>query len=162
MLNYFCSNCGGKNLYQFQKPKFCSHCGSSFSVGTTIQPQIKEIKSNKFEVNITKPRHEEKINKNIDIDNNYDDSNQENISYSSMTGLDVDIHSGAPSDGIKLGDLVSNAEASQVSEKSSQRKQSRKRGRKKIAKMLPEGFVSEARMSGRNYGNDIEVSDIEE
>jgi DNA-directed RNA polymerase subunit M/transcription elongation factor TFIIS len=46
MLNYFCPKCGGKNLYQFQKPKFCSHCGESFSIASS------NIKSNQFEVSI--------------------------------------------------------------------------------------------------------------
>ena len=65
MLNYFCSKCGGKNLYQFQKPKFCSHCGLSFSASAVPPSQnAAVIKPKQFEVNINANK---KTNQNINI-----------------------------------------------------------------------------------------------
>lgn len=159
MLSYFCSKCGGKNLYQFQKPKFCSHCGANFSLASANN--FSNIKSNQFEVSISTDK---KINKNIDIEK--DDSEnfeQFNQDYSSMRGLDVHIEKYNQDSGIKLGELVSDEPSTnQINTIKKNAKQ--KRGRKKIVKSLPESFVSEAKMSGRNYKNSegLDIQDIEE
>jgi len=156
MLSYFCSKCGGKNLYQFQKPKFCSHCGASFSLASTNN--VNSIKSNQFEVNI----NTNKTNQNINIENDYEDFEQPVQDYSSMRGLDVNIEKYNQDSGIKLGELVSDEPIKQIDANKKIAKQ--KRGRKKIAKSLPESFVSEAKMSGRNNQNYEEpnIIDIEE
>jgi uncharacterized Zn finger protein (UPF0148 family) len=151
MLNYFCPKCGGKNLYQFQKPKFCSHCGTDFySASATIKGNIK---SNQFEVNInTSKPNADNYQESEDSDLIYD--------YKSMHGLDVDIQKYNQNDGVKLGDLVSDEPTQKINKKTIRQK----RGRKKIAKSLPQSFVSEAKMSGRNYQSheDINIIDSEE
>jgi hypothetical protein len=145
MLSYFCSKCGGKNLYQFQKPKFCSLCGVQFSA-SSVQPQ-NAIKSSKFEVNIINKNPNNYIEKHNDLDS---EDSDDNVSYSSMRGLDVNIQKNNTNTGIKLSDLVS--DEPQVERTSSKRNQQKpKRGRKKILKTLPESFTSEAKMTGRNY-----------
>lgn len=156
MLSYFCSKCGGKNLYQYQKPKFCSHCGASFSLASTNN--VNSIKSNQFEVNI----NTNKTNQNINIENDYEDFEQPVQDYSSMRGLDVNIEKYNQDGGIKLGELVSDEPIKQIAANKKIVKQ--KRGRKKIAKSLPESFVSEAKMSGRNSHNYEEpnIADNEE
>lgn len=157
MLSYFCSKCGGKNLYQFQKPKFCSHCGANFSLASA--PASTNIKSSQFEVNIGLNRP---INKNIE--NHSEILEQEEIQdYSSMKGLDVHIEKYGQDNGIKLGELVSDEPAKTKITANKKANKSR-RGRKKIAKSLPDSFVSEAKMSGRNYQNyeDINIIDSEE
>lgn len=156
MLSYFCSKCGGKNLYQFQKPKFCSHCGASFSLASTNN--VNSIKSNQFEVNI----NTNKTNQNINIENDYEDFEKPAQDYSSMRGLDVNIEKYNQGGGVKLGELVSDEPIKQIDANKKIAKQ--KRGRKKIAKSLPESFVSEAKMSGRNNQNYEEpnIIDIEE
>jgi len=156
MLSYFCSKCGGKNLYQFQKPKFCSHCGASFSLASTNN--VNSIKSNQFEVNI----NTNKTNQNINIENDYEDFEQPVQDYSSMRGLDVNIEKYNQDSGLKLGELVSDEPIKQIDANKKIAKQ--KRGRKKIAKSLPESFVSEAKMRGRNNKNYEEpnIADIEE
>lgn len=153
MLNYFCSNCGGKNIYQFQKPKFCSFCGNSFSqIGS-----LNNIKSNNFDVTIANNKPVENLRQDFD-----DDHEDVTESYSSMRGLDVKIEKYNNNSGVKLGDLVSDDPKPRggFDEKKSIKQ---RRGRKKISKSLPESFVSEAKMSGRNYVNDIEpnITDIE-
>jgi len=155
MLSYFCSKCGGKNLYQFQKPKFCSHCGGSFALTTnTISSNIK---SNQFEVNINTSK---KANNAIDIESNEEDFEQVVQDYSSMRGLDVRIEKYNQGDGVKLGELVSDEPvAKQISAAKKNLKQ--RRGRKKISKSLPESFVSEAKMSGRNYQSHAEPNIID-
>lgn len=35
MSKIYCPTCAKPNLYSFDKPKFCGHCGSGFSVGFT-------------------------------------------------------------------------------------------------------------------------------
>jgi hypothetical protein len=30
--NIFCTSCGQKNTFEFEKPRFCNHCGVPFSV----------------------------------------------------------------------------------------------------------------------------------
>jgi ribosomal protein L37E len=145
MLSYFCDKCGGKNLYQFQKPKFCSNCGHSFS---TDMSSFGNIKTNKFEVNIVKPTNVNKNNiiEDIDCDSSFISD------YSSMRGLDVNIEKYNKNEGVKLGDLVSDEPPQkQIGVNKKQDKQ--RRGRKKINKSLPESFISEAKMSGRNYQN---------
>jgi hypothetical protein len=156
MLSYFCSKCGGKNPYQFQKPKFCSHCGSSFSIDAS---SIGAVKTNKFEVNINKPVNLYKNNNIEEIENESDFISD----YSSMRGLDVNIERGHQNNGIKLGDLVSD-EPPQKQINDSKGPIRQKRRRKKISKSLPASFVSEAKMSGRNYQNyeDFNVTDNEE
>jgi DNA-directed RNA polymerase subunit RPC12/RpoP len=148
MLSYFCSKCGGKNLYQFQKPKFCSHCGASFSLASANN--VNNIKSNQFEVNINNIKNK---NENINIiDDDDDESFEAPIQdYSSMRGLDVNIQKYNQDNAIKLGELVSDEPIKQIAANKKITKQ--KRGRKKIAKSLPESFVSEAKMSGRNNQN---------
>lgn len=148
MLSYFCPKCGGKNLYQFQKPKFCSHCGSGFSLSST------NIKSNQFEVNINADNN---INRNFEKD---ESDNQIN-DYSSMRGLDVHIENYNQNNGIKLGELVSD-DPPKTNITANKKTIKQRRGRKKIAKSLPESFVSEAKMSGRNYNNDLNIVDTEE
>lgn len=141
MLSYFCPKCGGKNLYQFQKPKFCSHCGANFSITSN------NIKSNQFEVsvNIDKKRN---INNPTNEKQDFEEQIQD---YSSMRGLDVNIEKYNNDNGIKLGELVSDEPIQ--SQSISSKKTIKRRGRKKISKSLPESFVSEAKMSGRNYQN---------
>jgi hypothetical protein len=146
MLSYFCSKCGGKNLYQFQKPKFCSHCGANFVLGSASISN--NIKSNQFEVNINTNK---KINQNINIENDYEDFEQPIQDFSSMRGLDVHIEKYNQDSGIKLGHLVSDEPAKQIAANKKITKQ--RRVKKKIAKSLPESFVSEAKMSGRNNQN---------
>jgi hypothetical protein len=77
-----------------------------------------------------------------------------------MHGLDVDIQKYNQNDGVKLGDLVSDEPTQKINKKTIRQK----RGRKKIAKSLPQSFVSEAKMSGRNYQSheDINIIDSEE
>jgi hypothetical protein len=79
-----------------------------------------------------------------------------------MHGLDVHIEKYNNDNGIKLGDLVSDEPVK--SHTVSAKKNIKRRGRKKISKSLPESFVSEAKMSGRNYQNneDFNVIDNEE
>jgi len=149
MLSYFCSKCGGKNLYQFQKPKFCSHCGASFSLASTNN--VNSIKSNQFEVNINSI-------KNKNQNNNIIDDNDEGFEvpiqdYSSMRGLDVNIQKYNQDNGIKLGELVSDDQEVPSLTTASKKTNKQRRGRKKIAKSLPESFISEAKMSGRNNQN---------
>jgi hypothetical protein len=158
MLNYFCSKCGGKNLYQFQKPKFCSHCGLSFSVSAAPPLQGDAvIRSSQFEVNINAHK---KTNQNINvIEDDNEDFEQPVQDYSSMRGLDVNIEQYNNNNGVKLGDLVSD-EPPQKQIQANKKKQ-KPRGRKKIAKSLPESFTSEAKMSGRNQ-NIPEFGDSEE
>lgn len=149
MLNYFCPKCGGKNLYQFQKPKFCSHCGAGFFIASS------NIKSNQFEVNIN-------TDKKTENSENYEDNFDEGVQgYSSMQGLDVRIEKYNNDNGIKLGDLVSDEP---TKSKIVAKKNIKRRGKKKISKSLPESFVSEAKMSGRNYQNneDFNIVDNEE
>jgi len=156
MLSYFCSKCGGKNLYQFQKPKFCSHCGASFSLASVPAPV--NIKSNQFEVNINTKKV---INSSTE---NRSEIFEEPIQdYSSMRGLDVDIEKYNQDNGIKLGELVSD-EPVKTKITANKKVSKSRRGRKKIAKSLPESFVSEAKMSGRNYQNyeDVDIIDNEE
>lgn len=155
MLNYFCSKCGGKNIYQFQKPKFCSHCGASFTIDAST---INTIKSNKFEVNIDNSKNINSKQGNFKNDIDEDDSDFTE-SYSAMRGLDVHIEKGGQNDGIKLGDLVSNDPEN--IEVRANKKAPKRRGRKKLAKSLPDSFVSEAKMTGRNY-QDNNIQDIEE
>jgi uncharacterized Zn finger protein (UPF0148 family) len=152
MLSYFCPKCGGKNLYQFQKPKFCSHCGSSFSIEAS---SISNIKSNKFEVNIAKPNLN-KSNTVEEVENEADYITD----YSSMRGLDVNIEKYNQNDGIKLADLVSD-EPVQKQGLGVKKSIKQKRGRKKIAKSLPASFISEAKMSGRNYQNDNDINIVD-
>jgi len=33
----FCINCGQKNIFEFQKPKFCSGCGKPFNQNSTAE-----------------------------------------------------------------------------------------------------------------------------
>lgn len=153
MLSYFCSKCGGKNLYQFQKPKFCSHCGTSFSLASA--PASTSIKSNQFEVNISTNKI---INTNIeDKPEIFEQSPQD---YSLMSGLDVHIEKFGQDNGIKLGELVSD-EPVKAKITANKKNNKQRRGRKKIAKSLPESFVSEAKMSGRNYQNYEEINIID-
>jgi hypothetical protein len=157
MLSYFCPKCGGKNLYQFQKPKFCSHCGSSFSIAV---PQTSIIKSNQFQVNITNPIA---VNKKDSVDHVDEAFDPEIIGdYSSMRGLDVNIEKNNQSNGIRLGDLVSDEPSQKKQSASIKQSAKQKRGRKKVAKSLPASFISEAKMSGRNYQNNIDIIDSEE
>lgn len=146
MLSYFCPKCGGKNIYQFQKPKFCSNCGANFTLASANA--VSKIKSNQFEVNINTNK---KTNQNINIDNDYEDFEQPVQDYSSMRGLDVHIEKYNQDDGIKLGELVSDEPVRQIAANKKITKQ--RRGKKKIAKSLPASFVSEAKMSGRNNQN---------
>jgi uncharacterized Zn finger protein (UPF0148 family) len=158
MLNYFCSKCGGKNLYQFQKPKFCSHCGTSFTIDASA---INTIKSNKFEVNIDSTKNIN--NRQADFRNYVEEDDDNNFigSYSSMRGLDVHIEKGNQNNGIKLGDLVSDEPKESAAVKVN-KKIPKRRGRKKLTKSLPESFVSEAKMTGRNYqDNDDIIQNIE-
>lgn len=154
MLSYFCSKCGGKNLYQFQKPKFCSHCGASFASAAISN---NNVKLNQFEVNINNNKSINQNNYNsqvqdIDQDLEYD--------YGSMHGLDVNIEKYNKNDGIKLGDLVSDEPIAKNNTNKKITKQ--RRGRKKVVKSLPESFISEAKMSGRNYQDGPQINDIEE
>jgi uncharacterized Zn finger protein (UPF0148 family) len=146
MLNYFCSKCGGKNLYQFQKPKFCSHCGANFSLASAND--VNSIKSNQFEVNISNIKNKNQNTNIIDDDESFENPIQD---YSSMRGLDVNIQKYNQDNGIKLGELVSDEPIKQITANKKIAKE--KRGRKKIAKSLPESFVSEAKMSGKNSHN---------
>jgi hypothetical protein len=153
MLSYFCSKCGGKNLYQFQKPKFCSHCGASFSLASA--PASTNIKSNQFEVNINTNKI---INTNIeDKPEIFEPSAQD---YSSMSGLDVHIEKFGQDSGIKLGELVAD-DPVKAKITANKKNNKQRKGRKKIAKSLPESFVSEAKMSGRNYQNYEELNIID-
>ena len=155
MLSYFCSKCGGKNLYQFQKPKFCSHCGASFSLASTNN--VNSIKSNQFEVNISSIKNANQNTSIADDDKGFEASTQD---YSSMRGLDVNIEKYNQDNGIKLGELVSDDQAQQGIA-ASKKINKQRRGRKKIAKSLPESFVSEAKMSGRNSNNYGEPSIVD-
>jgi len=158
MLSYFCPKCGGKNLYQFQKPKFCSNCGANFILASTNSTN--NIKSSKFEVNINTNK---KINQNIDIDEGSQNFEQLVQDYRNMRGLDVHIENYGQNNGIKLGELVSE-EPVKTKITASKKVNKSRRGRKKIAKSLPDSFVSEAKMSGRNYQNyeGLNISDNEE
>jgi hypothetical protein len=79
-----------------------------------------------------------------------------------MRGLDVNIERYNNDNGIKLGELVSDEPAQ--SQAISAKKTTKRRGRKKISKSLPESFVSEAKMSGRNSQNyqELNILDNEE
>jgi hypothetical protein len=163
-LCYFCPKCGGKNLYQLQKPKFCSACGTSFAVA--VQEKT-IIKSPTFEVNIKQDaRNIAPINKNhtprIENDNDNFDG-EEFYDYSSMRGLDVEI-SASKNTGVRLDDLISTSDGQDNLniEKKDKVKQKRPRGRKKVIKTLPESFVSETRMTGRaslRNQEDIEINE---
>lgn len=153
MLNYFCPKCGGKNIYQFQKPKFCSNCGLSFSAELS---SISNIKNNKFDINIIKKTS---LNKDNLIEQIEDKSNY-TTDYSSMRGLQVNIEK-FNNNSIRLGDLMSD-EPIQKQKNSDKKQIKQKRGRKKIAKSLPENFISEAKMSGRNYSNEFDIIDDEQ
>jgi hypothetical protein len=156
MLSYFCSKCGGKNLYQFQKPKFCSHCGANFSLASTISSS--NIKSNQFEVSInTNKKTSQNINPVEDNSDNFEPFIQD---YSSMRGLDVHIEKHNQDNGIRLGELVSD-KPEQTPITASKKIIKQRRGRKKVAKPLPESFVSEAKMSGRNSNNYVEPNIID-
>lgn len=158
MLSYFCSKCGGKNLYQFQKPKFCSQCGSSFVLASV--PAQSNVKSNQFEVNINTNK---KPSYDINIEDDNDNFEQPVQDYSSMRGLDVRIQKYNQDNGVKLGELVSDEPApKQIN--ASKKTVKQRRGRKKIAKSLPQSFISEAKMSGRNYQahEEINILDNEE
>jgi len=154
MLSYFCSKCGGKNIYQFQKPKFCSQCGASLSL--ELAPASSNVKLNQFEVSINTKN---KTDKNVNI-NNDDNLDQPFQDYSSMRGLDVNIEKYNKNEGIRLGELVSDEPIQKQTAINKKAKQ--KRGRKKIAKSLPSSFISEAKMSGRNYQDGPQFTDIEE
>lgn len=156
MLNYFCSKCGGKNVYQFQKPKFCSHCGASFTIDASA---TNTIKSNKFEVNIDNSKNINNRQPDLIGDHDEDDSNF-TASYSSMRGLDVRIEKGNQNGGIRLGDLVS--DDPEHTEIRANKKPQKRRGKKKLAKSLPDSFISEAKMTGRNYQDNNIIQDIEE
>jgi hypothetical protein len=156
MLNYFCSKCGGKNIYQFQKPKFCSLCGASFIIEASTP---NTIKSNKFEVSIDNKKNIN--NRQVDLNNDADDVDDNfATSYSSMRGLDVHIEKSIQNGGIKLGNLVS--DDSEHTEIIKNKKPQKRRAKKKLAKSLPESFVSEAKMTGRNYQDNNIIQDIEE
>lgn len=146
MLNYFCPKCGGKNIYQFQKPKFCCNCGANFTSASAHV--VSSIKQSQFEVNINTNK---KTHHNINIENGYEDFEQPVQDYSSMRGLDVHIEKYNQDNGIKLGELVSNEPVKQITANKKITKQ--RRGKKKIVKSLPESFISEAKMSGRNSQN---------
>jgi hypothetical protein len=80
-----------------------------------------------------------------------------------MQGLDVHIEKYNQNDGIKLGELVSDESAS--TKKAANKKISKRpRGKKKIVKSLPASFISEAKMSGRNYQNyeEFDIADNEQ
>jgi hypothetical protein len=144
MLSYFCSNCGGKNIYQFV-------------LGSI--PASTNVKSNQFEVNISPNKS---INRNIE--NRSEIFEQEEVQdYSSMKGLDVNIEKYGQDNGIKLGELVSD-EPVKTKMTANKKANKSRRGRKKIARSLPDSFVSEAKMSGRNYQNyeDVNIIDNEE
>lgn len=149
-LSYFCPSCGGKNIYQFNKPKFCSYCGVNFSSTPNqtpvqaSQPQTQQptpVSRPKITI-IDNSRRKEPI---VDIDG---EENEENINggYKVMSGLDVVI-SKPRNDGVSLGDLM-NSPADKESG-AVQSKGKKTRGRKKIMKSLPASFVEEARLSGR-------------
>lgn len=159
-LSYFCPNCGGKNIYQFQKPKFCSYCGTQltttanapFSQNATAKETKVSVK-NPFQVTVTHDSAGQSIRPMSEPSNN-EDFSEDNFSesYSSMRGLDVEITKGQFDDSVKLDDLI-NADPIRPIEASA--KTPKKRGRKKIQKSLPESFINEAKMTGRGSQNEM-------
>ena len=51
MLSTYCQSCGSKNEYRFDKPKFCSNCGSPLDPFVKIEQKTsKKVQKNKAEV----------------------------------------------------------------------------------------------------------------
>jgi hypothetical protein len=172
-LTYYCPSCGGKNIYQLVKPKFCSSCGASMSMSVDIRasstPSQKQKDSSceseqkpKFNVSISREQQDLKPAKptkptryTFADDEDEGDEYEGNLDYSSLGGLDVVVRKDSAGGGVSLDDLISNPltenekKHTEAAIAASVKSAKSKSPRKKAQKSLPESFVNEASALGR-------------
>lgn len=47
-MKIYCQKCGSGSEYSFDKPKFCSGCGSAFSIAHTTKPPVTKVIHNRI------------------------------------------------------------------------------------------------------------------
>lgn len=157
-LSYFCPHCGGKNLYENIKPKFCAKCGAGFTSTTyaSTTPEVPKVdntpKTNPFSVQ-RDPKQVRRAPIAARHNEVYDEDDAQDIDYGALSGLEVVIHKDEQNSGVSLRDLAAGEAPA-----TPRQKKSKPRGRKKIMKALPSSFVQEASMSGR--GVETEAPDF--
>jgi uncharacterized Zn finger protein (UPF0148 family) len=94
MLSTYCQQCGSKNEYRFQKPKFCSSCGAPLTIGSE---ETKE-----------KPKEKNKASriKADRIASDFDEEGTEVYEVPDINGLEYEIETTNSS--FSLGSLFSN------------------------------------------------------
>jgi ribosomal protein L37E len=104
----YCKECGHKNLYATQPPKYCGHCGSSLSFSsaakTTLSPS--PVSSRKKRTRILE---EVTLEKNQEFSNIEEVPSIRSFKYSASSD-------GYSSRKIKLKDLVNLEEAAKIEE----------------------------------------------
>ena len=108
MLSTYCQECGSKNEYRFDKPKFCSNCGAPLSPNVSRSSKRPEIK-----------RQEPKR-----IESDFDEEGTEVYEVPDISELQYDLEISNSS--FSLGSLFQNTELN-----SQPTPQKRKRGRPK-------------------------------
>jgi len=86
----YCPNCGSGTSYSGAKPKFCSSCGNPFSV--LAKEENKNYKINK-DIELEDPENEE----------------VENVDFSTLSKLDIEITKEQPQKGFTLGQVMENS-----------------------------------------------------
>lgn len=106
MLSTYCQECGSKNEYRFDKPKFCSSCGAPLSLNVSRSPEGPAVKARE--------------SKRIESD--FDEEGTEVYEVPDISELQYDIEISNSS--FSLGSLFKNVES-----ESQPIQQKRKRGR---------------------------------
>ena len=86
----YCPNCGSGMSYSGAKPKFCSSCGSPLSA--LAKQENKNYK----------------IHEDVEVEE-FEDEEMENVDFSSLTKLDVEIEKEQPKSSFTLGQVMENS-----------------------------------------------------
>jgi hypothetical protein len=94
MLSTYCQHCGSKNEYRFEKPKFCSKCGESFSgeVSKASKPKARQVPEAKR------------------IESDFDEEGTEIYEVPEISRLEYDIEPIDSHSSFTLGSLFKNSE----------------------------------------------------
>lgn len=97
-MKIYCQKCGNATEYSFDKPKFCSGCGSSFAIASSFIP-----KTVKPTPKITQEETEEEIS-------------TERVPDISKLDFDIDVR---PQKGVKLNNLMGTHNGQSIDEPTS-------------------------------------------
>ena len=93
MLSTYCQQCGSKNEYRFEKPKFCSKCGEPFS--EEARASAKKLK----------PIREEPVQ----LESDFDEEGTEVYEVPDISRLEYDLEPMDTHSSFTLGSLFNNA-----------------------------------------------------